>query len=338
MGKQETHITSPSLSFSLPAVHGRAIGALWRRMVAALADVLILGVAINLLAFPFFSFLSRIGAWGGLIGFCVSFPYFAILNSRIGDGETLGKSWMNLRVVDSAGEPISLARSSLRYFVLAFPWFLDGISIPMSRTPQPLQYLVGTIVLVAGGGTLYLVLFNRHTRQGLHDLAAKSFVADTGQSGQLTPPPIWEGHWIILGCLLCLYIVGMFFTGIFFGDRFSQFSDPLERIESMDHVYAASLSDLTWHTFGKAGNQHILVITVRWSGTSESESAAADRIAGLILDHYPKANERDALCVTFDRGYNLVIASFHSKNIFQHTPNEWRQRMGATSQKPANQF
>ncbi|HEX3119169.1 MAG TPA: RDD family protein, partial [Candidatus Acidoferrum sp.] len=81
-------------------------------MVAALADVIILGVAINLLALPFFNVLSRIGAWGGLIGFCVSFPYFAILNSRIGDGQTLGKRWMNLRVIDSTGESISFGQSS----------------------------------------------------------------------------------------------------------------------------------------------------------------------------------------------------------------------------------
>jgi uncharacterized RDD family membrane protein YckC len=337
VGTLQPTITSTSLPFPSPAVNRRALGALWRRLVAALADVIILGVAINLLALPFFNVLSRIGAWGGLIGFCVSFPYFAILNSRIGDGQTLGKRWMNLRVIDSTGESISFGQSSLRYLVLAFPWFLDAISMPVV-TPQILQYLVSTIVLIAGGGTLYLVLFNRHTRQGLHDLAVKSFVADTGQSGQLSVPPIWAGHWIILGSLLCLYFVAMIFTGIFFGNRLSQFTAALERIESLNHVYAAGLNDLTWHTFGKSGSEHILVVTVRWSGTSDSESAAADQIAELILDHFPQADQRDAIRIIFDRGYSLGIASLHSNNIFQHTPSEWRQRLGTIQQKPTNQL
>ena len=335
MGILQPTITSTSLPFPYPAVHGRAFGALWRRLVAALADVIILGVALNLVAFPFFNVLSRIGAWGGLVGFCVSFPYFAVLNSRIGDGQSLGKRWMNIRVVDSTGEPISFGQSSLRYLVLAFPWFLDSVSMP-AVTPQFLQYLVSTIVLIVGGGTLYLVTFNRHTRQGLHDLAAKSFVADTGQSGRLCVPPIWVGHWIILGSLLCLYFVATFFTAIFFGNRLSQFSSALESIESLDHVYTADLADLTWHTFGKSGSEHILVATVRWSGTSESESAAADQVARLVLDNFPQADQRDVIRIVFDRGYNLGIASFHSNNTFQHTPGEWKQRLGATSQKPTD--
>jgi uncharacterized RDD family membrane protein YckC len=310
-------------------VHTRRIGGLWRRLFAALIDTVVVGIAANLLALPFFNALSHVGPWGPLIGFCVSFPYFAILNSRIGDGQTLGKSWMNLRVVDSTGEPVSFSLSAWRCVVLMVPFLIDALTMPATRTPAALQYLVSTISLL-GVATAYLVVFNRHTRQGLHDLAANTFVASTDEIGEVKPPPIWIGHWIVLGTGLAVYLIAVFAGSMFFGEKYTRWSGALAQIESMDHVYAAGLNDMTWHSFGVAGSQKILVVQLHWTGGVDAEAATANQVAQILLAHLSETEGRDSIRITFERGYNLGIASAHSLSTFQFTPDEWRRRLQTT--------
>jgi uncharacterized RDD family membrane protein YckC len=322
---------------ALPSVHTRSIGGLWRRLFAALVDAVIVGIAANLLALPFFNLLSHVGPWGPLIGFCVASPYFAILNSGIGDGQTLGKSWMNLRVVDSSGEPVSFSRSALRCTVLVVPFLIDALTLPVTRTPAALQYLVGAISLL-GAATAYLIVFNRHTRQGLHDLAANTFVASTDAIGEVKPPPIWVGHWIVLGTALVIYLAGSFAVGVFFGDKFTRWSTSLDQIESLDHVYAAGLSDQTWHSFGVSGSQKILVVQLHWTGSVDAEAATANQIAQVLLAHLSETDGRDLIRITFERGYNLGIASANSFNTFQFSPDDWRRRLQSTQAAPPRQL
>ena len=114
---------------------------------------------------------------------------------------------MRLQVVDQHGMTISFWKSATRYAVLAVPFFLNEIELPFTRTPWVVFAAISFIIFGVGGVTMYLVFFNRRTRQGLHDLAVGSYVADAHVAGPLKPQPIWNGHWVILGSLLVLLVV-----------------------------------------------------------------------------------------------------------------------------------
>jgi uncharacterized RDD family membrane protein YckC len=58
------------------------------------------------------------GAYARLIGFAIALAYFGICKSRIGGGQTLGKRWLDVRVVDAHDQLLSLPRSLLGYAVL----------------------------------------------------------------------------------------------------------------------------------------------------------------------------------------------------------------------------
>lgn len=119
----------PEVPVNLPP--DREVGSLWRRIVAVLIDSIVVGIAGTVIALPFFDFFSRLGAWGRLVGFCLAVPYFVLLNSRIGNGQTLGKRAMHLQVVNASGEPISVSKSFIRYLVLSAPFFLNGLTLPI---------------------------------------------------------------------------------------------------------------------------------------------------------------------------------------------------------------
>lgn len=246
----------------------RPIGPLWRRIVAALVDAIILGVAANVMALPFFDTLSRLGAWGPLIGFCVALPYYGLLNSRAGNGQTPGKRLLHLQVVNANGETISVTKSLVRYAVLIAPFLLNEMTLPITRTPKFVFYLISVIVFGLGSMTIYLVLFNRRTRQGVHDLAVGSYVAEADETGALKVQRIWKGHWVVGGALVVLFVVG----GFVLEGRIQKLYDfPMmfadaRLIEEMEGVQSVHVSDWTWTSWSGGGKKTIYDVSVSWSG------------------------------------------------------------------------
>jgi uncharacterized RDD family membrane protein YckC len=189
------------------------IAGFWRRMAALAVDLVILGVPMMLVGFSLFGWLEALGQAGRLIGFVIALLYFGLLNSYLGHGQTVGKRLLGIRVVDRAGDVLSPARSIARFLVIAIPYFLNGLWFDLdTQSADPLVSIVGVILafIVFGGlGTIaYLFVFNRRTRQSLHDLAVGSFVV----RGPAVPIParlvVPRLHFIIAGCWLLIALIG----------------------------------------------------------------------------------------------------------------------------------
>lgn len=73
-----------------------------------------LGIVGMLLSALLFDTFARMGVYARLIGFAIALAYFGVLNSRIGGGQTLGKRWLGIRVVDAQGQLLSPPRALLR--------------------------------------------------------------------------------------------------------------------------------------------------------------------------------------------------------------------------------
>lgn len=189
--------------------------------------------------------------------------------------------------------------------------------------------LVSVLIFGVGGATLYLVLFNRHTRQGIHDLAVGSYVADADALGALKVQPVWKMHWVILGSLLIVVFVA---TGIL-GNKlekwgpFPQLLDDVRLVEGMDGVQTAGVQDLNWSNWGSGAKKKILVINVSWVGKSADEEGFADQVARLILQHDSTVPQHDLLRVVIIRGYDLGIAHAQVSHPYEHTPAEWNTRL-----------
>ena len=71
------------------------------------------------------------------------------------------------------------------------------------------------------------VLFNHRTRQGVHDLASGSFVADADKSVGLAVLPIWKGIGAVLGTLVAVGVMRL-------ADFPAMFADA-RVIQNIDH-------------------------------------------------------------------------------------------------------
>lgn len=184
-------------------------------------------------------------------------------------------------------------------------------------------------MLVVGGTTVYLILFDRRRRQGVHDLAVGSFVADADMTGPLKLQPTWKMHWVILG-VLAILVLG---SGKLIENRLEKWG-PMPQlladarlVENMPGVQNAGVQDLSSRNYSSGVTKKFLIVNAFWTGKRSDDEAFANEVAKLILQNDPQAQNYDVLRIVVIRGYDLGIARAQQRAPFEHTPAEWKVRL-----------
>lgn len=313
---------------------GTLIGSPWRRLLAYGIDSLLLYTFGHAIAYALFDMFASLGMWSRLLGFCAALIYFSTLECRVGGGRTLGKRLLRLKVVDAQGGLIGWKKAAVRYAIFAAPFFLIKPRYVSDLPTWLLAFFVVLIELGVGGSTLYLIAFNRRTRQGLHDLAVNSYVVNSAASGPPNPGPIWRMHWSIVSAFLALIIFAELSRGISIASQsgpasLSQSLVDERLIENIDHVQGAEVRAWLPIPFSQSAlgkflpSERPFTIIVNWNGDPEQGKSLADQVAVTVLEHDSKAQQQKLIEVEVGRRYDLGIASGERYQIFVHTPKEW---------------
>ncbi|OOG60158.1 RDD family protein [Rhodanobacter sp. C03] len=312
----------------MDALHGegwpdRKIAGFWRRLGALVIDLILLGIVGLIMGALLFDTFARMGAYAKLIGFVIALAYFGICNSRIGGGQTLGKRWLGVRVVDAHDQLLSLPRSLLRYVVLGIPFFANGLPVdPKLAMSTPLGYLLALVVFGGMFAIVYLYIFNRRTRQSLHDLAVGSYVERFDRAAQAVPFPImWRGHIVVVALL---GVIALSAPAV--ASRFAQTQTfagilPLYQILSTQpHVMTAQV--VRGWTSMNGRTTHFLQSSLRLDAPLTEDDAMAKRIAQLMAKADPDIASENAVVVTLVYGYDMGIASGWKKHGYSFKPDE----------------
>jgi uncharacterized RDD family membrane protein YckC len=304
----------------------RSISGFWRRLVALFLDSMLLGLVGMVPGIFLFDWLASLGGLGRLIGFAVALVYFGVLNSALGRGQTIGKRIMKIEVVDKAGHHIGIGRSFARYAVLGTPYFLNGAPLPMDLLSSWLGYGVAIVVFGSLGVTIYLYLFNRRTRQSLHDLVVGTFVVRADRAGELPKISIWLPHIVVSAVLGLLPLVLAAFVPAIM--KMSVFPDLIalqQKLQATGKVHSVSVYvGKNWSSInGSSHETSSLQATAVWKQRPADYQAAAGEIAAVILADYPDVKRKDVVVVTVAYGYDIGIANAWIRESVQHTPQEW---------------
>jgi uncharacterized RDD family membrane protein YckC len=175
----ESQIASPA-SFdpvanrSLPdALLERDFAPFWKRLVAAILD------GLFLLLIP--------AVFGGLLALLPfqQLPIFDVLYSVgfIAAGATPGMHLLKVRVIDGAGNPPGVRRSTVRYIIPALSWLpwlvVFGSPDFFFEYGIPAMIVLGSALLVLGILDALWMIWDTQ-KQTLHDKLASTYVVNVG--------------------------------------------------------------------------------------------------------------------------------------------------------------
>lgn len=303
------------------------ISGFWRRIGALFIDALILGATGLVLGLFFESFFVEMGGWGRLVGFSIALIYFGVMNSSIAGGQTVGKKALKIKVVDSNNSTINLGKSILRYLILAIPFFLNGAQF---SNKAMLSFLIYPLSLIIFGGLfsiLYLYIFNRVTRQSLHDLVVGTYVVNENVEKQ-GPGKVWNIHFIVVAVLfLSAAIVPAFTTQLAQSDPFKRMLAVQSALSNDPSVAYATISSgsSTFSSTNKSAKTTTYVSSQVFLKTNNvSDADLARRLATVVVANYPEAMEKDIIQINLTYGYDIGIASSWSYYAHNFSPIELR--------------
>jgi len=311
-------------------VEDRIICNFWMRILALLIDCICLFLIGIFLSIWFSKQFVQMGGWGRLVGFLITICYFGILNSRIGKGQTIGKKITNIHVVGWHGQFISFGRSLLRSGILVLPYFLNKIMLPQ-LTPILLINIINFIIFGVGIGVIYFYVFNKKTRQSLHDLICKTYVTKTDTTGQVRFNKVARIHYIVF--LLCSIFIVIFqviaVPKLIQKEALDNILVLQKKLYEIEKVSFVSASDMKYVIFTSSGTDTVntIEVGVRYKEKPMDFERSAREIAQVILNNYPKSRYKDKIGMVIYYGYDIGIIYWWLKFPISLSPSEWEKRL-----------
>ncbi|MEN8281907.1 RDD family protein [Acinetobacter gerneri] len=134
------------------------------------------------------------------LGFILILLYFGIMDSRITEGKTFGKSMLGLRVVHTDNQYLGLFPAFIRSTIFLIPICLSSFYYWIDQ--QNIKLILIVIFSGLASSSCYLFIFNRHSKQALHDLVVKSIVIDQEKPAAYEKE-IWKFHYLFLVLFVC---------------------------------------------------------------------------------------------------------------------------------------
>lgn len=305
----------------------------WSRIWALLIDSLILGVFGYILGLIFNNFFISLGENAKLIGWFISLAYFSFLNSNLHNGQTFGKKMMSIQVVDINGNPVSLKTSFIRALVYTTPFFLNGFKIPGSHTFSIISIIQGMIIFTVGLGIIVFYIFNKETRQSLHDILAKTYVVQEYRNNEVSfMPAIKKLPIYITGGIFLIVIATSIYT-LNSNTQLQKLVPVYEEILDQDHISNASIT-MNYNLLDNSENKRLAyTIFIKVDENLKSEDNFENntnnpelrKAVETFINSNVYENENDILNIVVSSGFNIGIASQNYSFSLSKPIYEWKR-------------
>lgn len=299
------------------------VAGFWIRLASDVLDAILLGVFGLCLSLPFQSPLYRMGENGVWIGLCVTFLYSGILQSRIGQGQSLAKRLLRIQVRTMDGGYLTPWMSFFRYSVIALIFYNGWIGLAMvSVFPFLNNQLVLTsysaTVTALLAGTVLMVPFHP-LKRGLHDLIAGSVVVykgtfDPQALAALDNPGGARRSYLIAGGSGLAMVVATFVLGqgLAASPTMGRLLRAQGRIMNQTSLENVSVQERWFRSFGQNNRTTTTLVVNGFLLKSSYDDAArqsleAKKAADALLDAYGRPFDFDGINVTVRTGYNIGI-------------------------------
>jgi hypothetical protein len=179
--------------------------------------------------------------------------------------------------------------------------------------------------LIVFGGFLsisYLYIFNRVTRQSLHDIAVGTFVVNTDASLD-NLPPVWKPHLVVVtGFFIAAAFVPALTSDLAESEPFKGLLSTQEAINKNTSIKYASVTEgSSTFTSSESGSTTTTYVNTQafLYENSVDDTNVAKELAQTIIKIYPEALNKNLIQVTLTYGYDIGITS--KWNSYNHSFN-----------------
>jgi uncharacterized RDD family membrane protein YckC len=307
------------------------ISKFWTRIGAFIIDFLIIGILGFIIGIIFEDFFVSLGNHGLLFGLIITIIYFSIANSKITNGQTIGKKIVKIKTINASGNALSLKTSLLRSLILFTPYFLINYPIPGLGQFSALDIYKSSILTSTLIGIAILYIANKSTRQSLHDMLMGTYVVNVKENEDVSEIQPNKKVGIII-TLVVTFIMLLFstFSLLLLKPVINGFEDLIGEFEDIDGVLNAGISRNTTTFFGDEKSitesytvvLHVQKIPNRYDfDQSEIVKEAVEVLFLNTSDGFTV----DIIKIQLTKGFNIGIAKKHNSYSSSKSPEEWAQ-------------
>lgn len=309
-----------------------SISKLWTRIGALLIDLVILAGFGLLLGLVIPNFLIRLGNYGLLFGWMIAIVYQTLFDSKLLNGQTIGKKAVNIRVVNKNGNTISIGRSFLRSLILWTPYFFLKFPVPSIFTHPVLSFIkilfLSSILL----GIVIIYMFNKGTRQSLHDLIVQTFVVRTERDAvALQFPEATKSAFYIYGSLWVI-LAGFFAIFVFQPNGNNDVAPGIsQKIENIKGVFRSSAVDYRHFTFSdNPTTTRLFRVSLRVPkipGGNLVNNNKVRKAIEIVLKNEKNIDQFNDISVSFVKGFDIGIAFRSNARTISESPAKWEETL-----------
>ncbi len=326
----------------MPPPLPKIFAGFWIRFAADVIDMIVLWILACALSIPLESWFMQLGQNGVWVGLLISIAYFVPLQSRFGNGQSLGKRLLKIQVLDLDGRPLSLGKSFVRYITIAFVAYagiIMGIAdlLPYASVSLAATFLLGVLWIVAAFGCYLLIPFHP-LKRGLHDLLAGSVVVyrnrfdATVLAARNNPRKVRRAYIIASSAAALVLILGAL------GAVYLWNAAPIPsllRIRTNLHATGKFRAISVSHNVFRNSNETVRSLIVQahvnapLSSKPEDLKPHYDQAFQTLRAEFGDVSQYQVLRVCLSTGYNLGIRSRYNTYMVDEDPaNPGNRRFG----------
>jgi hypothetical protein len=212
------------------------------------------------------------------------------------------------------------------------PYFLAGIIGLFSRNKY-VGYLENTLTYGWWAAILYLIIFNKIPRQGLHDLILHTYVVDLKKKKLLNFPVTERKHWVI--SFVCIFVVYLCFLLAAIIPQNNLMPADIQSIGKTlmtdPRFFSANTSAIT-HSDSN-GTAQILKIGVWYKGkiTQTNFPKVSDDIVKVAFASVKDLDSFDYIQVIVTSEFSLGFTYIDQQFNITHSIADWRKIVNSNS-------
>jgi len=299
-----------------------------KRLFSFIIDALLIGLVGYTSGFIFEKYYTLLGSYGNLIGFTITLIYFSLFDSKLFNGQTIGKKILKIKVVNQHNKAITVKRSVFRSLFYSLTVLLNGLSFPNYKY-LPVIIFVGIILFSIYLVETYLFIFNKDTKQTLHDFLSKTYVVDQDSNNIID---VISNKNVFRFAIIIPIIISILVIGLNLIIRNTSVNEMVYLVDDLQNqlpLWNTTINRSVTKYSGSSSNNESRYIQINCNKINKNDNSEdlSVKIAEIVLQSNFEFKDGESLIIVVNSGYDIGIARKNTYQSYNKSLVDWDKKI-----------